>query len=87
MAEDSVVAKGCPGTERHASGSLSFPLERLPDARDSLIRTSLPKKTTDVTPIDARIDLGLTVSPDGKYLLFTKIDYIGADLMLVEKFR
>jgi Tol biopolymer transport system component len=45
------------------------------------------KKTTDIMPVDARLDLGLAVSPDGKYLLFTKIDYLGADLMLVEKFR
>jgi Tol biopolymer transport system component len=42
---------------------------------------------TTIAPIDARVDLGLAVSPDGKYLLFTKIDYLGADLMLVEKFR
>jgi hypothetical protein len=44
-------------------------------------------KTSDIAPIDRRIDLGLAVSPDGRYLLFTKIDYLGADLMLVEKFR
>jgi hypothetical protein len=37
--------------------------------------------------IDAPPDLGLALSPDGKYLLFTKIDYLGADLMLVENFR
>ena len=37
--------------------------------------------------MDASADLGLAVSPDGKYLLFTKIDYLGADLMLVENFR
>jgi serine/threonine protein kinase/Tol biopolymer transport system component len=44
-------------------------------------------RTSDIAPIDRRVDLGLAVSPDGRYLLFTKIDYLGADLMLVEKFR
>jgi hypothetical protein len=32
-------------------------------------------------------DLGLTVSPDGKALIFAQIDYRGADLQLVEGFR
>ena len=45
------------------------------------------KRVTDLLRMDAPVDLGLAVSPDGKYLLFTKIDYLGADLMLVENFR
>lgn len=45
------------------------------------------RQTREIAPIDSRVDLGLTLSPDGKHLLFTKIDYVGADLMLVEKFR
>jgi Tol biopolymer transport system component len=45
------------------------------------------KRVTDLLRMDASADLGLAVSPDGKYLLFTKIDYMGADLMLVENFR
>jgi eukaryotic-like serine/threonine-protein kinase len=44
-------------------------------------------KTSDIAPVDRRVDLGLAVSPDGRYVLFTKIDYLGADLMLVENFR
>jgi len=45
------------------------------------------KRVTDLLTMDASADLGMAVSPDGKYLLFTKIDYLGADLMLVENFR
>jgi len=45
------------------------------------------KRVTDLLTMDASADLGMAVSPDGKYLLFTKIDFIGADLMLVENFR
>jgi Tol biopolymer transport system component len=45
------------------------------------------RQTKDIAPVDARIDLGLGLSPDGRYLLFTKIDYLGADLMLVDNFR
>ena len=32
-------------------------------------------------------DLGLAVSPDGRYVLWSQIDSMGSDLMLVEKFR
>jgi len=45
------------------------------------------RKIRDVIALDAPPDLGLALSPDGRYLLFTKVDYIGADLMLVEKFK
>ena len=41
----------------------------------------------DLLVIDKPVDLGFSVSPDGKYLLFTKLDYAGNDLMLVENFR
>jgi Tol biopolymer transport system component len=45
------------------------------------------RRHTDIAPLDAPVDLGMAVSPDNRYLLFTKIDHLGADLMLVEKFR
>jgi Tol biopolymer transport system component/DNA-binding winged helix-turn-helix (wHTH) protein len=32
-------------------------------------------------------DLGIAVSPDGRYLLWSQIDAVGSDLMLVENFR
>jgi Tol biopolymer transport system component len=43
-------------------------------------------KVTDIIKVE-QIDLGLAVSPDRKYLLFTRLDYAGQDLMLVENFR
>jgi eukaryotic-like serine/threonine-protein kinase len=41
----------------------------------------------DIVALDKLADLGVAVSPDGKFLLFTKLDYSGTDLMLVENFR
>ena len=42
---------------------------------------------TEVLRLDKPADLGLALSPDGRSLLFTKLDYTGTDLMLVENFR
>ena len=41
----------------------------------------------DILALDKTVDLGLALSPDGRFLLFTQEDYIGQDLMLVEDFR
>lgn len=42
---------------------------------------------SEVLAIDRPPDLGLSISPDGKSLLFAQLDYSGQDLMLVEGFR
>jgi len=44
-------------------------------------------QTTDILKISKPVDLGLALSPDGRTLLFTQVDYSGQDLMLVENFR
>jgi Tol biopolymer transport system component len=43
--------------------------------------------TTKLVAIDKPVDLGLAVSPDGRYVLFTQVDYSGQDLMLAENVR
>jgi Tol biopolymer transport system component/serine/threonine protein kinase len=45
------------------------------------------KAARDVFQIEKSVDLGLAVSPDGKFLLYAQRDYEGQDLMLVEGFR
>ena len=58
------------------------------DARATLKRIDLPTgRVTSLLTIDRPPDLGLALSPDSRYLLFTKVDYSGSDLMLVENFR
>jgi Tol biopolymer transport system component len=43
--------------------------------------------TTPVFRMDKPPDLGLSLSPDGKSLLFAQLDYSGQDLMIVENFK
>jgi Tol biopolymer transport system component len=43
--------------------------------------------TSEIVKIERPVDLGLAVSPDGRYLLFTQVDYASQDLMLVEGFQ
>jgi eukaryotic-like serine/threonine-protein kinase len=43
--------------------------------------------TTQVVKADKPQDLGLTVSPDGRTLLYSQLDSYGRDLMLVENFH
>ena len=36
---------------------------------------------------DKSLDLGVTVSPDGRYLLYAQIDNLGSNLMMIDNFR
>ena len=40
-----------------------------------------------VTGVESPSSYGLSLSPDGRHLLYTKFTGIGSDLMLVENFR
>ena len=44
-------------------------------------------KVRPVAPLGKESGIGLSVSPDQKYLLFVREEGTGSDLMLVENFR
>ena len=44
-------------------------------------------KVKTVAPMSAPTYAGLSVSPDGRTLLFSQVDEVFSDLMLVENFR
>jgi hypothetical protein len=37
--------------------------------------------------VDKDLDAGMSVSPDGRYMLFSQVDESNADIMLVNNFR
>jgi len=43
--------------------------------------------TTDVAAIEGNADVGLSASPDGRYVLYSQIEQQSSELMLVENFR
>jgi hypothetical protein len=45
------------------------------------------RMTKDLATLGDPTQIGLTVSPDARYVLYTQIDQIGSDLMLVDNFR
>jgi hypothetical protein len=44
-------------------------------------------RVSSLYTLSKRIDLGLALSPDYRYLLFAQLDYVGSDLMAVENFH
>ena len=44
-------------------------------------------KDSRISSITKPTYLGLSLSPDGRYLIYSQIDEQGADLMMVENFR
>jgi hypothetical protein len=67
---------------------LYFSTARGPSGRpEILFYRFADKKTTPVYRIPGRIALGLSVSADESWLLYSQIDSGGSDLLMIENFR
>jgi Tol biopolymer transport system component len=44
-------------------------------------------KVTQIAALEKSFFLGLSVSPDGRWLIYTQVDQSGSDIMLMENFR
>jgi hypothetical protein len=61
---------------------------RAADGSSSLMFRSLSTGARrEILHVEKAIDLGLAVSPDHRYLLYSQLDYFGSNLMLAENFR
>jgi hypothetical protein len=45
------------------------------------------KHTRELFKVDKDLDEGMSVSPDGRYILYSQVDESNADIMLVDHFR
>jgi Tol biopolymer transport system component/DNA-binding winged helix-turn-helix (wHTH) protein len=45
------------------------------------------RRTSEIFKADKDLDRGISISPDGRYMLFSQIDESNADVMLVSNFR
>jgi Tol biopolymer transport system component len=45
------------------------------------------KRVRNVFKVDKELEAGLSVSPDGRYILFSQVDQENSDIMLVDQFR
>jgi serine/threonine protein kinase len=59
----------------------------LATGRDRLLGKLEPKSATPQAQQKLNIVYGLTVSPNGKTMLYTKLENLGSDLMMIENFR
>ncbi len=70
------------------SAAIYFTTPSAPDSPSELKKLDFATgRVASLYTLNKRVDLGLGLSPDGRFLLFAQLDYVGSDLMAVENFR
>jgi len=60
---------------------------RQDDSRSISFYDFATKHTRNLFRVDKDLDAGMSVSPDGRYMLFSQVDESNAGIMLVNNFR
>ena len=45
------------------------------------------RKIKDVFTLSKDFDYGISVSPDGRYILYSQVDEVNADIMVMDKYH
>jgi eukaryotic-like serine/threonine-protein kinase len=74
---------------RETAANTAAPLSQSPTQAGARLRffSFASQRATTITDLDGTISLGLSVTPDGRTILFSVIESSANDLMLVENFR
>src|SRR5206468_3207621 len=69
------------------SGVYFIPMLNAPGPTSIQFLSFATNKISNIATLERPLGVGLAVSPDGKWILYSEVEQSGSELMLVENFR